>query len=182
LSFGVTIFSSFNFYYIYLKNILYEKSNIYFFINFSFKLIFTTGFSTSGKSLSNTQILIDNTIGEPIIFTLENSTIKLTQGFQQSSYNITTGIKLSKLDISIRTFPNPTADKLQVQLTKHNYSNLNLKLYDINSKLLWYGKIGNDIDIQNIDISKLATGTYILLLTDEDESLINTYKIEKSNN
>jgi len=159
-----------------------KKATFIFLLIFHLNSFSQQVFSTSGKSLSNTQILIDNTIGEPIIFTLENSTIKLTQGFQQSSYNITTGIKLSKLDISIRTFPNPTADKLQVQLTKHNYSNLNLKLYDINSKLLWHGKIGNDIEIQNIEMSKLATGTYILLLTDENESLINTYKIEKSNN
>ncbi|MBK9330427.1 MAG: T9SS type A sorting domain-containing protein [Sphingobacteriales bacterium] len=141
-----------------------------------------TAFSTSGKSLSNAQVLIDNTIGEPITFTVQNATIRLTQGFQQNNYNIPTGIITAQLDVSINVFPNPTSDKLQIQLSKHYNSNLHLNLYDINGQLIWYSKMGNDVEMQNIDVSKLASGTYILQLTDETKGLINTYKIEKSNN
>ncbi|MFN8297313.1 MAG: T9SS type A sorting domain-containing protein [Chitinophagales bacterium] len=141
-----------------------------------------TVFSTSGKSLSNSQVLIDNTLGEPVTFTLQNASIKLTQGFQQNNYNISTGVKNAQLDISIKAFPNPTADKIQIQLSKHHSENLKLSLYDIKGQLVWYGKLGNDVEMQNVDVSSLASGTYILQLTDETEKLVNTYKIEKSNN
>jgi hypothetical protein len=140
-----------------------------------------TAFLTSGKSLSNAQVLIDNTIGEPITFTVQNATIRLTQGFQQNNYNIPTGIKTAQLNVSIKTFPNPTVDKLQILLSKHYNSNLNLNLYDINGQLIWYGKMGNDVEMQNIDVSKFASGTYILQLTNETEELLNIYKIEKIN-
>ena len=139
-------------------------------------------FSVSGKSLSNDQVLIDNSIGEPVTFTLQNGAIILTQGFQQSNYNIPTGLKNTQLDVNIKVFPNPSADKIQIQLSKHYSNSLRLSLYDISGQLLWFGKLGNDVEMQNVDVSTLASGTYILQLTDETEKLVNTYKIEKLNN
>lgn len=139
-------------------------------------------FSTSGKSLSNAQVLIDNTVGEPITFTLTNGTIKLTQGFQQSNYNIPTGLKNIQLDVNIKVFPNPTADKIQIQLSNPYNKVLRLNLCDVNGQLLWNGKIGDDIEMQYIDVSKLASGSYILQLIDETEGAVDAYKIEKINN
>lgn len=138
-------------------------------------------FSSSGKSLSNAQILLDNTIGEPVTFTLQNSTIKLTQGFQQNNYNISTGIKNALLDVGIRVYPNPAGDNLQVQLSNPVSNKLQLYLFGINGNKIWQGQIGNGIELQNIDVSQVAAGSYILQLVDETKNLFSTYKIEKIN-
>ncbi len=137
-----------------------------------------TVFSASGGNFSNSTTLIDNTIGEPITSTLQNAYIKLTQGFHQSNYNIISDIKPKKLDVSINIFPNLTAGTLQIQIARQNTFSLNLKFYDINWCFVWNGMIGKGFEVQNIDMSKLASGTYVLWLIYETGGYINSYKVE----
>lgn len=138
--------------------------------------------AVAGKEAANGNTSISYTIGEPIILTLQNGTIKLTQGFQQNVYSIATLTKENNLDLSVKVFPNPVSNLLQVQLALPYNNSLQLKLFSLEGKIVWQGNIGNGIQMQNIDISSLAASTYFLHLIDEKNQLQSSYKIEKINN
>jgi len=63
----------------------------------------------------------------------------------------------------IEVYPNPVDDILTVEYIMFNgMSANNIGIYDINGKLLMSQKLNTAIDILDINVSHLATGTYII--------------------
>ncbi|MFN3941585.1 MAG: T9SS type A sorting domain-containing protein [Flavobacterium sp.] len=73
---------------------------------------------------------------------------------------------------TVRVFPNPTTDKLQIQL-EHNLENW--YLYNIYGQLMMQGNISSNLF--TLDVSALNAGTYLLQLSDGES--ISTHKILK---
>lgn len=69
--------------------------------------------SSAGDSFSNSTYLLDWSIGESVTATLSAGTYVITQGFKQSSYDITTNADLTR-DVKISVFPNPATDFISV--------------------------------------------------------------------
>jgi hypothetical protein len=152
-----------------------------FVLSFVFRSNAQSVVASAGIEVKNANFSLNFTIGEPVVLTLQNTTIKLTQGFQQNIYSIATGIRTNSLDASFKIFPNPTADRLQVELSKPNMDEFSVTLFDMNGSIISESKLGRDIQLQNIDVAGLASGTYFLQIANAAKDQMNTYKVEKIN-
>lgn len=116
------------------------------------------------------------TIGEPTSSTESSNSAILTQGFQQPvSVNPMPINKHFKEAVSIQVFPNPTAQKITIQVNK----TINLKADLINI-------LGQTIDsylinkaTSSIDLEALPAANYLLQIYNPETSSIKTFKIQK---
>lgn len=131
--------------------------------------------ASQGNSYSNSSVSIDFTIGEVVIASLSNTGNTLTQGFHQTNLTV---LAIDDFDINYqaRVFPNPTQDLLQVEI--QNFEGLNYKMYDIQGRQLSQQKIYS-INT-SINTTPYAKGLYLLVILNENNQLLKTYRIIKN--
>ena len=128
--------------------------------------------TNSGGTFSNSSVIMDFSIGELAVQTLQNNEI-LTQGFHQGDLKVTTAI--FNLGIKTKIYPNPTTNFIIVELEKN--VNADIKVYDINGKIVIEDKL-NDENEKQLDFSFLKQGNYLLNINIADKQSV--YQINKS--
>ena len=131
-----------------------------------------TVITNSGGTFSNSSIIMDFSIGELAVQTLQNNEI-LTQGFHQGDLEVTTAI--FNLGIKTKIYPNPTTNFIIVELEKN--VNADILVYDINGKIVIEDKL-NDENQKQLDFSFLKQGNYLLNINIADKQSV--YQINKS--
>ena len=128
--------------------------------------------SSCGTSFSNDEYIMESTLGETVISTIENGNI-LTQGFHQTTLKITSVSELS--DIELKLYPNPTIGLFTIEFGKNQ--SLNIDLSSLNGKTIFSEKIENQ-NKKTFYISKLSQGIYILkgTNTNNQQSVFNINK------
>ena len=127
--------------------------------------------SNSGGSFTTNTIIMDFSIGELAVQTLQNNEI-LTQGFHQEVLKI--GTIINELEILTKIYPNPTSKLLFIELEKE--SNGDILMYDIKAKLVLQDKFQNQ-KIKQLDISTFSPGNYLLQINVANKNSV--FKIEK---
>ena len=132
----------------------------------------SASFITTSLSGNNLKI----TLAPNTTTTAKNGTVKIFGCNETYSVKITQAAKPTMLDYlgqSLELFPNPTSNSLYV---KHNFSsNVLIGIYDLNGQQII---LKNNVSpMQNIDISNLAAGVYIVKCkTDDVESRMKLIK------
>lgn len=114
--------------------------------------------ASSGNSFQNGAVLIDFTIGEPVTNSNQNGAILLTQGFHQPIISLANVSEWE--DSNVQLYPNPTVDKLILQVTENTYQQV--QIFDANGKLVF--EQSELSKITEIPVINLAKGTYNLIL------------------
>ena len=127
--------------------------------------------SNSGGSFATNTIIMDFSIGELAVQTLQNNEI-LTQGFHQEVLKI--GTLINELEILTKIYPNPTSKLLFIELKKE--SDGDILMYDIKGKLVLQDKFQNQ-KIKQLDISTYSPGNYLLHINVANKNSV--FKIEK---
>jgi opacity protein-like surface antigen len=100
------------------------------------------------------------------------------QGVQHAYEILTVGTKDVELDISISVYPNPTEDKLTLQVEDYNRYNLLYQLLDLQGKLLEStALISNQTQI---DMHNLPAATYFLNVVNGGNQKVQSFKIIKN--
>ena len=132
--------------------------------------------SSNGDSKSAAGVEVSWTVGEAVVATLIGGSNTLTQGFHQTKLTITAVSELFLPGIEIKVFPNPTQDFITIHFSEY-IEDSKYSLYDFTGKLLENKLISSD-DTE-INMSKYASGQYILKLTNKSRQTIQTFKIIK---
>ena len=119
---------------------------------------------------------ISFTIGEPIIQTLQNQDLILTQGFHQPQLWITEVNEMEGTTFQIKAFPNPTTDLVKLTVNKELPIGSSYRVYNINGALISKNQIKNLTT--EIPFRQLAPASYFLKVVSEDK-LLKTFKIIK---
>ena len=127
--------------------------------------------SNSGGSFATNTIIMDFSIGELAVQTLQNNEI-LTQGFHQEVLKI--GTLINELEILTKIYPNPTSKLLFIELKKE--SDGDILIYDIKGKLVLQDKFQNK-KIKQLDINTFSPGNYVLHINVANKNSV--FKIEK---
>ncbi|MBN2669767.1 MAG: T9SS type A sorting domain-containing protein [Bacteroidales bacterium] len=69
-------------------------------------------------------------------------------------------------------YPNPVKGKLTVEYLLAEDANTEMRIYDINGKLLIQQKLNTTMGIKSVDVSKLTSGVYILKLDDNSKEFV----------
>lgn len=134
--------------------------------------------SSSYNYSSESDYIVSWSIGECITETFGTDNI-ITQGFHQSNYQVTYAEILDKYNIDVKVFPNPTTDKITLQI-KNNDEMLNMHfiLYDLSGKLLLKRQLEDNQE--DIFLKSYQTKNFILTLSTENDK-ITTIKVQKIN-
>jgi len=135
--------------------------------------------TTAGNFSTNSNNSVSWTIGECIIETFSNSNNKLTQGFQQSRYEITTSVDNTGNLIKINLFPNPATDIVNLDIEVQDNNEFFFELYDLNGKCLQNGKIISTRS--EIRFAGYSGSTYLLNVFSKNRKLLKSFKILKIN-
>ena len=128
--------------------------------------------TNSGGTFSNNSVIMDFSIGELAVQTLQNNEI-LTQGFHQGDLMVTTAVV--NLGIKTKIYPHPTTTFIIIELEKN--VNADILVYDINGKIVIKDKL-NDENQKQLDFSFLKQGNYLLHINIADKQSV--YQINKS--
>ena len=161
-----------------VKNVLFVSNHQTYFMDVaSFIFIFgqvttPTLITNSGGTFSNSSVIMDFSIRELAVQTLQNNEI-LTQGFHQGDLKVTTAI--FNLGIKTKIYPNPTTKFIIIELEKN--VNADILVYDINGKIVIEDKL-NDENQKQLDFSFLKQGNYLLHINVADKQSV--YQINKT--
>lgn len=123
------------------------------------------------------------TVGETVIFTGTSSTLKVTQGFQQPD-QMSVGIEETELAYAVNAFPNPTRGEVVLDISSEYPLNLNIDLFNMQGKQfpLPQRQVNVNGALQHsIDMSRMASGSYFIRITDEEGKTNNSIQIQKVN-
>ena len=117
------------------------------------------------------------TVGELIIETgIQTDENDYTQGFHQPYMDVTI-IEDYSIDLNINIFPNPATEQLNLRYKKFNKGDA-LCLYDAVGKLLLRKPI---VDARmTLPFNTYSTGLYYLVILNEDNEKIKSFKVQKS--
>lgn len=130
---------------------------------------------TSGNILSNSNLKISWTIGEPMVGLMKAGGNQLGNGYYSSSNIQALSIEDNSLDIQIKVYPNPTSQMLYVSHPELN--SVLIQISDLNGKLIYSGSINKD---EPIDVSNYIQGMYLVNIENKEANKKNTYKIIKN--
>ena len=136
-------------------------------------------FATAGGEMESGQAQIAFTIGEPIVSLVENGTA-IDQGFWACiGAENTLGTTDLELDNGgLIAYPNPVKDYLSVKLSKDRaYS---VSIYSLSGQKLVVKTVEASAKAQQIDISALAKGIYLLQLKIPGKNAPKPIKIIKN--
>jgi len=92
--------------------------------------------TSAGDYYQNAYLKLSVTIGEPVMETERSEQLTLTQGFQQGEYSLTMVEEVGEFQGSIRVFPNPVSEYLQIEIQLTQPEKLRLVLADMHGKIL----------------------------------------------
>jgi len=133
-------------------------------------------FCSGSGSLTNGTTNVYWTLGETIILTGQTAAGRLSSGFVQPSY-ILTSASSNKVDYGIKLFPNPTSDILTIQTNSTKLRNAHYQLFDLVGKEIINGNIDGDFTM--INCNELTSSVYWLKISDANNQLVQSYKIVK---
>lgn len=136
--------------------------------------------ASSGKDISNNNVKLSFTIGEPLVSKINNSNISLSNGFQNATNITVTSISQALfMQDEIKIYPNPSRAQLFIE-NKSSKESLSYTLFSLTGQEIITIQSYKQ-SLQLIDISKVPGGTYILTIKDKESSLTQSFKIEKIN-
>ena len=141
--------------------------------------------SSAGGSTQGEKIVLDWTLGEPMIETAMLQDMMVTQGFHQPILRVTENEPTA--EITTRSFelneftlaPNPAHTALTLDLRPPLKSDIELVITNSEGMLIKTQKIGAGIDRMKIDVSGFTPGLYLFGLYDTEHLLIRSFMISK---
>jgi len=145
-------------------------------------------FASGGDELQGEEITLSMTIGETFTETLNYDFFILSQGFQQGilskkgknnekSEQISSTQDFLNSELSVRIYPNPANDIFYVQLQNNVNEDLNMDIFNICGVKIQSKQLKSDIE--QIDISNLAAGCYLVRIYNSNNSNIQSFKLYK---
>lgn len=138
---------------------------------------------TSGGNTSNGNYSASYSIGETTQHSSINAEGILVQGVQQpyeifdvSTLNVETAV-VNNNDASIKIYPNPSKDYVNLSISNFKEMNASYQLYDLFGKLIKHSQI-QSLKTQ-IEMNSYAAGTYFLKIQNPNGNFIKTFKIIK---
>jgi hypothetical protein len=134
--------------------------------------------TTSGGGGSGTGGKVSYTVGQVINNAYTSDGGSVVEGVQQPyEISVETGVDIASINISIKAFPNPTADFLTVIIQDYQTKNLSFELFDLDGKLKASGKINSSETI--VKMNELIPAVYFLKISSKEKD-IKVFKIIKN--
>jgi hypothetical protein len=129
---------------------------------------------TSGKTLTNSNLKLSYTVGEPVVGLMTSGGNQLGNGYYPALNLQTLSVEDNVLDVQLKVYPNPTSQSLYVSHPDMN--SFGITIVDLNGKQLYSGTINKE---EPLDVSNYTQGMYLVTIENTTTNKKNTYKIIK---
>lgn len=129
---------------------------------------------TSGKTLTNSNLKLSYTVGEPVVGLMTAGGNQLGNGYYPGLNLQALSVQDNALDVQLKMYPNPTSQSLYVSHPEMN--SFGITIVDLNGKQLYIGSINKD---EPLDVSNYTQGMYMVTIENTTTNKKNTYKIIK---
>lgn len=131
----------------------------------------------SGGDASGIGGTVSYSIGQVIYSSSIGTEYSISNGVQQPyEISVLTAVDNAELNYGLSVYPNPTMNKLLLNIEKYNQGNLSYQLFPMGGKLLEGNSVTGKQTV--IDTSLLPSGNYILNIS-QDNQTIQSFKIIK---
>lgn len=134
--------------------------------------------TTSGNVDATSNNSVSWTIGECITETFSDAGNKLTQGYQQGNYDVSTLVDNTGNLIKIVLYPNPATDYVYLEIQLQDIFGSYFQLYDLNGRCLINEKINSEKT--EIWLGSYSSNAYILNVYAANKKLLKSFKIIKN--
>jgi hypothetical protein len=125
------------------------------------------------------------TVGEAVINTSSSGSLVLTQGFQQPTQTDVAVYRLPGDNVSVKVFPVPAVDEINVVINPGgNDAQYSVVIFDMPGSQIRVPcqNLNNGKETSLLfDIRSIATGSYVMLITDERNTQVKAIKFTKIN-
>lgn len=129
---------------------------------------------TSGKTLTNSNLKVSYTVGEPVVGLMTAGGNQLGNGYYPAMDLQALSIDDASLNVQIKIYPNPTSQSMYV--SHPDQTSFQIQIVDMNGKQLYTGTIDKEVPL---DVSSYTQGMYLVTIEDTIKHKKNTYKIIK---
>lgn len=141
-------------------------------------------FASAGNYATSSSLSLSYTIGEPVVATLTNVKLILTEGFQQPEDDFTISVPEFANEYGvINVFPNPFTDNLNISVDTDKEHELYIFMYDMAGRRVESQFLANHFPGKkqyNISTAGLAQGMYTLTIASAKGDFVKTVKITKA--
>ena len=130
---------------------------------------------TAGKTLTNSDLKVSYTVGEPVVGLMTADGNQLGNGYYPAFNLQALSIEDNVLDVQIKLYPNPTSQSLYVSHPEIGL--FEVSIVDLNGKQLYRGTVNKD---EPLDVSNYTQGMYLVTVENAALNKKNTYKIIKN--
>ena len=128
----------------------------------------------AGKTLTNPNLKLSYTVGEPVAGLMTAGGNQLGNGYYPALNLQALSVEDNVLDVQLKVYPNPTLQSLYVSHPDMN--SFGISIMDLNGKQLYSGTI---IKEEPLDVSNYTQGMYLVTIENTTTNKKNTYKIIK---
>ena len=115
--------------------------------------------SQGNTSTTNSGQIVKQTVGQLSVIGNNKKSIQVQQGYQQVHW----AVHLAKpKNIAITCYPNPFTQFINFNVS--NSTKIMVEIFDINGKLVFYENYTVENKLLRIELSRLASGTYLVKL------------------
>lgn len=135
--------------------------------------------NTTGGDIQGSGGSVSYSAGQVEYHTSSTADASVAEGVQQPyEISVITGIEEGDgIEHTVKAYPNPTINKLTLEVKEFKISTMTFQLYDMEGKLLQSRKLTSKQT--QISMSELPTGVYFLKVT-QTQQAIKTFKIVKT--
>ena len=130
---------------------------------------------TSGKTLTNSNLKVSYTVGEPVVGLMTAGGNQLGNGYYPAMDIQALSIEDTTMAVEIKLYPNPTSQSLYV--SHPEYNSFTIQIVDMNGKQIYTGTIEKEVPL---DMSSYTQGMYLITIENKEYNKKNTYKIIKN--
>ena len=128
----------------------------------------------NGKALSNGNLKVSYTVGEPVVGIMTAGGSQLGNGYYPALNLQALSVEDNVLDVQLKVYPNPTSQSLYVSHPDMN--SFGITIVDLNGKQLYSGTINKE---KPLDVSNYTQGMYLVTIENTTTNKKNSYKIIK---
>ncbi len=134
--------------------------------------------NSGGNNISTSSGNVSYSIGQTFYEPSASTSASITPGVQQS-YEIseTLGQEIAEIGLSLKVYPNPTTDILNLRIDLNDYQRYNYELYDLGGRFLLKKSVSGKTT--EISMSKYPSGTYLIKVS-KGNSSVKIFKIIKT--
>lgn len=129
--------------------------------------------NAAGTTLSNASYILDYSVGEVAVATFNNGSKAITEGVLQPYFEVVSIEEALWEGFQLSVYPNPTTGDLTIETNYPDFGQLEV-FNDLGQSVF-----KQNFDYKSVSLAHLAIGTYMIRISNTENTLKKTIKIVK---